>query len=111
VYSKKFSLENILLYFRWKHLLCVMEKMDDYNIIRIFCSHEKPLFLPYCVPNKLFIIEVARQYKLWFHVFYEKMKTQFIPLPWKVGEILLRGIAKIDDFASYFDQYNLKFVE
>jgi hypothetical protein len=32
------------------------------------------------------------------------MKTQFIPLPWKVGEILLRGIAKIDDFASYFFQ-------
>ena len=28
-----------------------------------------------------------------------------------MGEILLRGIAKIDDFASYFDQYNLKFTE
>jgi hypothetical protein len=85
--------------------------MDDYNIIRIFCSHEKPLFLPYYVPDKLFIIEVARQYKFWFHVFYEKRKKQFIPLPWKVGEILLRGIAKIDEFASYFDQYNLKFAE
>jgi hypothetical protein len=52
----------------------VLEKMDDYNFIRIFCSHEKPLFLPYYVPDKLFIIEVARKYKLWFHVFYEKRK-------------------------------------
>jgi hypothetical protein len=41
----------------------ILEKMDDYNIIRIFCSHEKPLFLPYYVPDKLFVIEVARQYK------------------------------------------------
>jgi hypothetical protein len=63
------------------------------------------------VLDKLFVIEVTRQYKLWFHVFYEKRKKQFIPLPWKVGEILLRGIAKIDEYASYFDQYNLKFVE
>jgi hypothetical protein len=33
----------------------VLEKMDDY-IIGIFCSHEKPIFLPYYVPDKLFII-------------------------------------------------------
>jgi hypothetical protein len=32
-------------------------------------------------------------------------------LPWKVGEILLRGIAKIDEYASHFDQYDLKFAE
>jgi len=50
----------------------VLEKMDDYNIIRILCSHEKPIFVPYYVSNKLFMIEVERQYKFWFHIFYEK---------------------------------------
>jgi hypothetical protein len=53
----------------------ILEKMDDYNIIRVFCSHEKPIFLPYYVSDKLFIIEVERQYKLWFHTFYEKRKN------------------------------------
>jgi hypothetical protein len=89
----------------------IMEKMDNYNIIRIFCSHEKPIYLPYYVSDKLFIIEVARKYKFWFHAFYERRKKLFIPLPWRVGEILLRGISKIDEYASYFDQFNLKFAE
>ena len=52
----------------------IMEKMDNYNIMRIFSSDEKPIYLPYYVSNKLFIIEVARQHKLWFHSFYERMK-------------------------------------
>jgi hypothetical protein len=49
----------------------VIEKMGDYNIIRILCSHEKPLFLPYFVPDKLFFIEVERQYKFRFHHYKE----------------------------------------
>ena len=89
----------------------IMEKMDNYNIIRIFYSHENSIHLPYYVSNKLFIIEVARQYKFWFHDFYERRKKQFIPLAWKVGEILLRGISKIDEYASYFDQFNLNFAK
>jgi hypothetical protein len=28
-----------------------------------------------------------------------------------VGEIILRAIPKIDEYASYFNQFNLKFVE
>jgi hypothetical protein len=32
-------------------------------------------------------------------------------LPWKIGEILLRSISKIDEFAVQLDQYNLKFAE
>jgi hypothetical protein len=40
----------------------ILEKMDNY-IMRTFCSHEKPMYTPYYVPNKLFIIEVVRQYK------------------------------------------------
>jgi hypothetical protein len=41
----------------------VLEKMEDYNVIRVFCSIEKPIFLPYYISDKLFIIEIARQYK------------------------------------------------
>jgi hypothetical protein len=89
----------------------ILEKMDDYNIIRVFCSNEKPIFLPYYVSDKLFIIEMDRQYKFWFHTFSEKRKNQFIPLPWKVGEIILRGISKIDEYASYFDHSNLRYAE
>jgi hypothetical protein len=57
-------------------------------LLEFFRSHEKPLFLPYYVPDRLFFIEVARQYKLLFFVFYEKGKKKFIPFPWRVGEIL-----------------------
>jgi hypothetical protein len=85
--------------------------MEDYNIIRVFCSIEKPIFLPYYISDKLFIIEIARQYKFWFHTFSEKRKKQFIPLPWKVGEILLRGISKIDEYVACFDHSDLRFVE
>jgi hypothetical protein len=58
----------------------ILEKMDNYNIIKRLCSLEKPLFIPYYIRDKLFLIEVARQYKSWFHIFYEKKKKQFIPL-------------------------------
>jgi hypothetical protein len=81
----------------------ILEKMDNYNIIRILFSHEKLIYLPYYVSDKLFIIKVARQYKFWFQYFYERRKKLFIPLPWRVGEILLRGISKIDEYDSYFD--------
>jgi hypothetical protein len=59
----------------------------------------------------LFIIEIARQYKFWFHTFFEKRKKQFIPLSWKVGEILLRGISKINEYVACFDHSDLRFAE
>jgi hypothetical protein len=37
-----------------------IEKMDNYNIVRIFFSRERPLFLPYYILDRLFSIEVAR---------------------------------------------------
>ena len=67
----------------------VLEKMEDYNIIRVFYSIEEPIFIPYYLSDKFLIIEIARQYRFWFHTFSEKRKKQFIPLLWKVGEILL----------------------
>jgi hypothetical protein len=36
---------------------------------------------------------------------------QFIHLPSKVGEIILRGISKIDEYVSYFDHSELIFAE
>jgi hypothetical protein len=32
-----------------------IEKMENHSIIRIFCSKENPSFIPYYVPDKLFI--------------------------------------------------------
>jgi hypothetical protein len=58
-----------------------IEKMENQIIIRIFFSKENPSFLPYYVPDKLFITEVARQYNFWFHFFHEKRKKRFMPLP------------------------------
>ena len=52
----------------------VLEKMEDYNVIRVFCSIEKPTFLSYYISDKMFIIEIPRQYKLWFHTISEKRK-------------------------------------
>jgi hypothetical protein len=89
----------------------IFEKMEDYNIIKVFCSIEKPIFLPYYISDKLFIVEVARQYKLWFHTFHEKIKKQYIPLLWKFGEIILKGISKIDEYVAYFDHSNLRYAE
>jgi hypothetical protein len=88
-----------------------IEKMENHSIIRIFCSKENPSFLPYYVPDKLFITEVARQYNLWLHFFHEKRKKQFIPLPWKIGEFVFRNINKIDEFANHFNNVSLKYVE
>jgi len=59
-----------------------LDKMEDYNVIRVFFSIEKTIFLRYYISDKLFIFEIARKYKLWFHTFSEKRKKQFIPFPW-----------------------------
>ena len=89
----------------------MMEKMENHSVIRIFCSKENPSFLLYHVSNKLFIIEVARQYNFWLHFFHEKRKKLFIPLPWKIGEFIFRNLNKIDEFANHFNNVNLKYVE
>jgi hypothetical protein len=87
------------------------EAMEHFNIIRIYCSHEKPSYLPYYVSDKMFVVEVCKQYRFWAHFFHEKRKKQFIPLPWKIGEIMLKNTANIDEFSVQFDQYNLKKVD
>jgi hypothetical protein len=88
-----------------------MEKMENHNIIRIFGSKENPSFLPCHVSDKMFITEVARKYNFWLQFFHEKRKSQFIPLPWKIGDFIFNNIKKINEFTNHFHNLNLKYAE
>jgi hypothetical protein len=88
-----------------------LEHMDNYTVIRIFGSREKPALLPCHITNKMFVTEVARQYNYWLHLFQEKRKKQFIPLPWKVGDFVLKNVNKIDEIAAHFSNLNLRYAE
>jgi hypothetical protein len=63
------------------------ESNEKYSIIRIYCSQEPPIYLMFYVSDRMFIIEVCRQYKFWANLFSQRNKKQFIQLSWKVGEI------------------------
>jgi hypothetical protein len=80
-------------------------------VIRIFFSREKPAFLPCHVTNIMFFAEVARKYNYWLHLFQEKRKKQFIPLPGKVGDFVLKNVNKIDEFAVHSSNFNLRYAE
>jgi hypothetical protein len=41
-------------------------------------------------------------------LFNEKRKKQFIPLPWKIGEIFVKNISHLDEFTTQFDHFNLE---
>jgi hypothetical protein len=84
------------------------ESNEKYSIIRVYYSQEAPIYLPFYVPDKIFMVEVYRQYRFWPNFFCERKKNKFIPLSWKVGEITLKNASKIDEFATQFDQYNMK---
>jgi hypothetical protein len=88
-----------------------LEQMENYNVIRIFGSKENPSFLPCHISDKMFVVEIARQYTYWLHFFHEKRKKQFIPLPWKVGDFIFRNMNKIDEFTCHFHNLNLKYAE
>jgi hypothetical protein len=88
-----------------------LEKMDNYSVIRIFGSKEKPALLPCHITNIMFVIEIIRQHNYWFHLFHEKRKKLFIPMPWKLGDFVLRNINKIDEFTAHFNNLNLRYVE
>jgi hypothetical protein len=55
----------------------------------------------------IFFVEVCRQYKSWAHLFNEKRKKQFIPLPWKIREIIVKHISHLDELAGQLDQLGL----
>ena len=39
-----------------------LKHLDNYTVIRIFVSREKPALLPCYIMDKMFVVEVARQY-------------------------------------------------
>jgi hypothetical protein len=51
-----------------------LEHMDNYTVISIFGSREKPSLLPCHITNIMFVIEVSRQYNYWLHLFQENRK-------------------------------------
>jgi len=84
------------------------ETMEDYSFMRSFSFQGKPFLLPFYVSNKLFVTEVCKQYMYWVHSFNEKRMKQFIPLPYRVGEVFFKNIYHLDEFAGQFDQLVLK---
>jgi hypothetical protein len=56
----------------------------------------------------LLVEEMCRRYKTWAHFFSERIKNQFIPLPWKIGEFIVKNIIHLDELACHFDQLGLK---
>jgi hypothetical protein len=52
----------------------ILEQMENYNVIRIFGSKENTSFLPCHISDRMFVIEVSRQYNVWLHFFHEKRK-------------------------------------
>jgi hypothetical protein len=89
-----------------------LQHLDNYIVIRIFGSTEQPSLLPFHVTNIIFIVEVARQYNYWFHLFQrKKKKTVHSFSPWKIGEFILKNVNKINDSATHFSISNLIYDE
>ena len=51
-----------------------LEHMDNYTVIRIFGSKEKPSLLPCYITDIMFVTKITRQYNYWLHLFHEKRK-------------------------------------
>jgi hypothetical protein len=47
-------------------------------------------FDPCHISGTMFFAGIARQYIYWLHFSHEKRKSQFISLPWKVGDFMVR---------------------
>jgi hypothetical protein len=88
-----------------------LEQMENYNVISIFGSKENPSFLPCHIYGTMFLAKIARQDTYWLHFFHEKRKRKFIPLPWKVGDFIVRNMNKIDGFTGHFHNFNLKYAK
>jgi hypothetical protein len=86
-----------------------VEQMKNYKVIRIFGSRENRSFLPCHISDKMFVVEITRQYTYWFHFFYEKIKKQFIPLPWKVRDLCYNIILGCSWFYAMIEVMSLVF--
>jgi hypothetical protein len=59
--------------------------MEHFRIIKIYYSRERPSYLPYYVLDKIFGVEVCKQYRLWVCFFNEKRKTNLFLCPGELG--------------------------
>jgi hypothetical protein len=88
-----------------------LEQKENHSVLMVFGSKENLAFLPCHIMDKMFVAEIARQYKHWLHFFHDNKKKQFITLPWKVGDFMCRNVNKIDEFVGHFKKLNLTYVE
>jgi hypothetical protein len=51
-----------------------LKHLDNHTVIIIFGSTEKPPLLPCHIMEKMFVVEVKRQYNYWFHLFQRKKR-------------------------------------
>jgi hypothetical protein len=68
----------------------VFEELEKISFLRLYGFQGKPFLLPFYISDRIFIIEVCRQYKYWTHFFNEKRKNQFIPTTMEIW----RGVCK-----------------
>jgi hypothetical protein len=66
-----------------------LEKIENYNVIRIFGFKENSSFLPCHISDKMFITEVTRQYDFWLHFFMRNEKINSYPCLGKLGTLYL----------------------
>jgi hypothetical protein len=57
---------------------------------------------------KLFVVEVCKNTSYGRIYLTRREKKMFIPLPWKIGEIIVKNISHMDELANHFDNFKLK---
>jgi hypothetical protein len=75
---------------------CSYEMSEEFTVIILFGSEERPFLLPLYVLDKLFVGEMCIKYKTWAHFFHDKRKNQFIPIPWKIGKFTVKHITHLN---------------
>jgi hypothetical protein len=86
--------------------ICIQEKNHTY--ICLYGCQENPLLLPIFVCDRYFVVEVFRQYKSWCILFDRKRKKQFITLPLRVGDTMVRNLAHLKQVSETLNLFNLK---
>jgi hypothetical protein len=86
----------------------VYELFEEFTVIRLFGSKGKPFLLPFYTLDKIIVREVCRKYKNWSHFFHDKRKKQFIPLPWKIGNFIVKHINHLNELIGHHEQLGLK---
>jgi hypothetical protein len=74
----------------------IYELSEEFIVIRIFGSKDNPFLLSFYTSDKLFVEEVCRKYKTWDHFLCDKRKRKCIPLPWKIGNCIVKHITHLN---------------